>query len=158
MRPLAVVAPAVLVPALFDPPPIVVALLAGACGFAVAGLIPVANGLFVQALPDGYRARAFGVMASGAQIIQGAAVLATGALAERFSIPSVVGAWSAAGVLLMLLAVLTWPRPAVVEAAVEAARVESDAAAPGERGGHTPARGPAGDRPGERSRRRHAVT
>ncbi|SCF31554.1 MFS-type transporter involved in bile tolerance, Atg22 family [Micromonospora chaiyaphumensis] len=160
MRPLAVIAPAVLVPALLDPPPIVVALLAAACGFAVAGLIPVANGLFVQVLPDGYRARAFGVMASGTQIIQGAAVLATGALAERFAIPSVVGAWSAAGVLLMVLAVLTWPRPATIEAAVEAARVESGAtAAKGERCGHSPVRGStAGDRPGERSRRRHAVT
>lgn len=160
MRPLAVIAPAVLVPALLDPPPIVVALLAAACGFAVAGLIPVANGLFVQALPDGYRARAFGVMASGTQIIQGAAVLATGALAERFTIPSVVGLWSAAGVLLMLLAVLTWPHPGTIEAAVEVARAESAAtAAMAGRGTHTPARATAvGDRAGERSRRRHAVT
>ncbi len=159
MRPLAVIAPAVLVPALLDPPPVVVALLAAACGFAVAGLIPVANGLFVQALPEGYRARAFGVMASGTQIIQGAAVLATGALAERFAIPSVVGVWSAAGVLLMLLAVLTWPRPATVEAAVAAARAESAATAARDgSGGHTPGRGLAGDRSGDRSRRRHAVT
>ena len=63
------------------------------CGFAVAGLLPVANGLFVQALPDGYRARAFGVMASGMQIIQGVAVLVTGLLAERFSSRS----WWASG-------------------------------------------------------------
>ncbi|MFU8852781.1 MFS transporter [Micromonospora sp. SL1-18] len=121
IRPLAILAPAVLVPALLDPPPLMVALLAAACGFAVGGLIPMANGLFVRALPEGYRARAFGVMASGMQIIQGAAVLATGALAERFTIPVVVGAWSVAGVILMLVAAAAWPHPQTVEAAVEAA-------------------------------------
>ncbi|PWR16034.1 MFS transporter [Micromonospora sicca] len=121
MRPLAVLAPAALVPALLDPPPAVVAVLAAACGFAVAGLLPVANGLFVRALPDGYRARAFGVMASGIQIIQGVAVLTTGLLAERFPIPAVVGTWSAAGVVLMLAAALAWPSREAVDAAVEAA-------------------------------------
>ncbi len=132
IRPLAILAPAVLVPALLDPPPLMVALLAGACGFAVGGLMPMANGLFVRALPDGYRARAFGVMASGTQIIQGAAVLATGALAERFAIPLVVGGWSAAGLLLMLAAAVAWPRPQTVEAAVEAAQAApSEAAAAG---------------------------
>ena len=65
--------------------------------------MPVANGLFVQALPNGFRARAFGVMATGVQVIQGAAVLVTGLLAERFPIPIVVGLWSAAGVVLMVL-------------------------------------------------------
>ncbi|MFI5836873.1 MFS transporter [Micromonospora sp. NPDC051300] len=151
---LAVVAPAVLVPSLLDPPPAVVALLAGACGFAVGGLVPVANGLFVQALPDGYRARAFGVMASGTQIIQGASVLATGALAERFTIPTVVGLWSAAGVLLMLAAAITWPRPATIAAAVETARSESAPCS-----AQAPQRGPAaGDRGREHGRHRHAVT
>ncbi|MFG1676930.1 MFS transporter [Micromonospora sp. NPDC049282] len=151
---LAVLAPAVLVPSLLDPPPAVVALLAGACGFAVGGLVPVANGLFVQALPDGFRARAFGVMASGTQIIQGASVLATGALAERFGIPTVVGLWSAAGVLLMLVTAVTWPRPSTIEAAVETARAESAAGS-----AHPPQRGPApGDRGREHNRHRHAVT
>ncbi len=79
----------------------VVALLAAVCGFAVAGILPVSNGLFVQALPNGFRARAFGVMATGLQVIQGAAVLVTGLLAERFPIPVVVGVWSTAGVVLM---------------------------------------------------------
>ncbi|GAB3089131.1 MFS transporter [Micromonospora schwarzwaldensis] len=154
MPPLAVLAPAVLVPALLDPPPAVVALLAAACGFAVGGIVPVANGLFVQALPDGYRARAFGVMASGTQIIQGASVLATGALAERFTIPTVVGLWSAAGVLLMLVAAVTWPRRATIEAAVETARAESVAGS-----AHPAAREPAGgDRGREHARHRHAVT
>ncbi|MEU3455701.1 MFS transporter [Micromonospora sp. NPDC006766] len=122
IRPLAVLAPVVLVPAILDPPPLMVALLAAACGFAVGALMPMANGLFVRALPEGYRARAFGVMASGTQVIQGAAVLATGALAERFAIPVVVGGWSAAGVLLMLVAASAWPRPQTVEAAVKAAQ------------------------------------
>ncbi|MEO3779740.1 MFS transporter [Micromonospora sp. B11E3] len=122
IRPLAVLAPLTLVPALLDPPPLVVALLAGLCGFAVAGLLPVANGLFVRALPNGYRARAFGVMATGVQVTQGAAVLVTGLLAERVAIPTVVGVWSAAGVLLMVLTVTAWPRRETIDAAVEAAR------------------------------------
>jgi MFS family permease len=121
MRPLAVLAPLTLVPALFDPPPLVVALLAAGCGFAVAGMLPMANGLFVQALPNGFRARAFGVMATGVQVIQGIAVLVTGLLAEQFPIPVVVGVWSAAGVLLMAVASLRWPDRQTVEAAVAAA-------------------------------------
>lgn len=161
MRPLAVLAPAALVPALLDPPPAVVALLAAACGFAVAGLLPVANGLFVRALPNGYRARAFGVMASGMQIIQGVAVLTTGLLAERFSIPVVVGIWSAAGVVLMLAAALAWPSREAVDAAVEAAgRAESAGTVPHTRRQRTmeQATGAVDDRPGERGRRSHAVT
>ena len=171
MRPLAVLAPAVLVPALLDPPPLVVAALAGACGFAVAGLLPVANGLFVRALPDGYRARAFGVMASGVQIIQGLAVLVTGLLAERFAIPGVVGTWSAVGTLLMIAAALTWPSRESVDAAIEKA---TRANAAGEEANRATAAGeaasagrrtrtPAGpervdERPGERGRPSHAVT
>ncbi|SCL41748.1 hypothetical protein GA0074692_6477 [Micromonospora pallida] len=122
IRPFAVLAPLVLVPALFDPPPGVVALLVAVCGFSVAGLLPVANGLFVRALPDGYRARAFGVMATGMQVIQGFAVIVTGLLAERFSIPGVVGLWSAAGVLLMLVVVARWPSAAAFDAAIAAAK------------------------------------
>ncbi|MGC4773369.1 MFS transporter [Micromonospora sp. DT44] len=121
MRPLAVLAPLALVPALFDPPPLVVALLAALCGFAVAGMLPMANGLFIRALPAGFRARAFGVMATGVQVIQGLAVLVTGLLAERFPIPVVVGLWSAAGVLLMAVAALRWPSRQTVEEAVAAA-------------------------------------
>ncbi|MGC5020608.1 MFS transporter [Micromonospora sp. DT47] len=161
LRPLAVAAPLVLVPALLDPPPTVVALLAAACGFAVAGMLPTANGLFVRALPNGYRARAFGVMATGVQVIQGAAVLITGLLADRFSVPMVVGLWSAAGVLLMLATALRWPDGATVDTAVEAAERANGSPVPEDR-----ARTPAGARPrpgqpdrapGERSRS-HAVT
>ncbi|MET0415724.1 MAG: MFS transporter, partial [Actinoplanes sp.] len=54
MRPLAVLSPLALVPAVLDPSPLVVALLSAVCGFAVAGMLPMANGLFVQALPNGF--------------------------------------------------------------------------------------------------------
>ncbi|MGC4892996.1 MFS transporter [Micromonospora sp. DT31] len=155
IRPLMVLAPATLVPALLNPSPAVVAVLAAGCGFAVGGLIPVANGLFVQALPDGYRARAFGVMATGTQVIQGTAVLATGALAERYSVPSVVGVWSATGVLIMGAAAFAWPRPGEIDAAIETARAESSAAGPA----HPATRAPAsGDQGHEQGRPRHAVT
>ncbi|MGN9812640.1 MFS transporter [Micromonospora sp. BQ11] len=171
MRPLAVLAPLVLVPSLLDPPPVVVALLAAACGFAVAGLLPVANGLFVQALPNGFRARAFGVMATGVQVIQGLAVLVTGLLAERFSIPLVVGLWSLAGVVLMSVTALSWPSRATIDAAVASARFARRNDAP-DAAGTAPAATstaragsgcllPVDDpvaRPGEPGRHRHAVT
>ncbi|WFE46826.1 MFS transporter [Verrucosispora sp. WMMD1129] len=161
LRPLAVGAPLALVPALLDPPPVVVALLAAICGFAVAGLIPTANGLFVQALPDGFRARAFGVMATGMQVIQGAAVLVTGLLAERFPIPLVVGVWSVAGVLLMSIVALRWPDQQTVAASVDAARAASvasaDATAPAGSSGDTSAEDPGPGHVGP-GRPRHAVT
>ncbi|MEV1289698.1 MFS transporter [Micromonospora sp. NPDC049679] len=131
IRPFAVLAPLALVPALFDPPPLVVAGLAAVCGFAVAGLMPVANGLFVQALPHGFRARAFGVMATGTQVMQGIAVFTTGLLADRFSIPVVVGFWSVAGVLVMALAATQWPSAERFNAAIAAAsRVSAPPAQP----------------------------
>lgn len=159
MRPLAVLAPLVLVPALFDPSPLVVALLAALCGFAVAGMLPMANGLFVQALPDGFRARAFGVMATGVQVIQGLSVLVTGLLSERFPIPVVVGLWSAAGVVLMGVAVLRWPDRQMVDDAIAAATA-ANAEPPHEP--DSPVRdGTAAGTPEPRSgdgHRRHAVT
>ncbi|CCH20858.1 MFS transporter [Micromonospora lupini] len=158
MRPLAVFSPLVLVPALFDPPPLVVALLAALCGFAVAGMMPMANGLFVQALPDGFRARAFGVMATGVQVIQGFAVLATGLLAERFSIPVVVGVWSAAGVLLMTIAALRWPDKQTVDDAIARAAAANAEPTP-DPGGTAVGATPTGAhlRPAD-GPRRHAVT
>ncbi|WP_344750739.1 MFS transporter, partial [Micromonospora olivasterospora] len=157
IRPLAVLAPLMLVPALLDPPPLVVALLAALCGFAVAGLLPVANGLFVRALPNGYRARAFGVMATGVQVTQGAAVLVTGLLAERIDIPTVVGGWSVAGVLLMLLTVAAWPSRETVDAAVEAA---GNGTPPAVARPRQVAEGepPVGGMPGERGRTSHTVS
>ncbi|MCO1599168.1 MFS transporter [Micromonospora sp. RHAY321] len=159
MRPLAIFAPLALVPALFDPPPLVVALLAALCGFAVAGMLPMANGLFVQALPGEFRARAFGVMATGVQVTQGLAVLITGVLAERFSIPLVVGVWSAAGVLLMVVASLRWPDHQTVASTIAAASAANAASPAGQAGpapGGTQA-GPPEPRTGD-GRRRHAVS
>ncbi|MFC8301848.1 MFS transporter [Micromonospora orduensis] len=157
MRPLAVLAPLALVPALLNPAPPVVALLAALCGFAVAGMLPMANGLFVQALPAEFRARAFGVMATGVQVIQGIAVLATGLLADRFSIPVVVGVWSAAGVLLMLVASLRWPDRQTVDSAIAAA-VAANAEQAANRGDRPSAGTPVADPQAGTGRRRHALS
>ncbi|HEX6970126.1 MAG TPA: MFS transporter [Micromonosporaceae bacterium] len=149
IRPFAVAAPLALVPAVLNPPPVVVALLASACGFAVAGMLPAANALFVQCLPNGFRARAFGVMATGVQVIQGAAVLVTGMLSEMFSIPLVVGVWSLAGVVLVAVAASTWPQPAHIEMVIaQVSRENADAAAaPSDKAGD--GRDPAPARPSQ---------
>jgi Major Facilitator Superfamily len=109
MRPLAVLVPLTLVPAVFAPSTTVVVILAGGCGFAMGALGPVANGQFVQRVPNEFRARAFGVVQAGVQLLQGAAVLVTGALAEKVPVPMVVGLWSLAGLGLMLFIVLREP-------------------------------------------------
>jgi len=109
LRPLAVVTPLALVPSVLNPPVFVVAGLALISGFAIGALVPVANREFVMALPNAYRARAFGVVQGGLQLLQGAAVLLTGALALRVQLPLVVGLWSLGGVVLMLLLSLNWP-------------------------------------------------
>jgi MFS family permease len=127
IRPFAILAPLSLVPALLGPPVAVIVAMAALCGFAVAGMMPALNGLFVQALPDGYRARAFGVMQAGVQIMQGLAVLGTGLLASRFDLPTVVGLWSLAGVLLVAVAAAKWPRPQQFAAAITAAADQSRA-------------------------------
>jgi MFS family permease len=113
VRPLAVLGPLCMVPALFNPSAPVVALLACGAGVCYAGLLPTANGLFVQALPVGYRARAFGVMQTGLQLMKGASVLFTGWLASYFPLPTVVGVWSAFGVVLLFGVVSLWPAPSV---------------------------------------------
>jgi MFS family permease len=121
IRPFAVLAPLVLVPALAAPPVPVVALLTMLSGVAQGGLMPTLNTEFVLALPHGFRARAFGVVQQGLQVSQGGAVLLTGALANRSSVPLVVGLWSVAGVCLMLLMALRWPRAQTVTGAIDAA-------------------------------------
>jgi Major Facilitator Superfamily len=123
IRPFAIVAPLALVAALLRPNVYGVAALAATSGFAVAALLPAANGLFVQALPNEVRARAFGVMQSGVQLSQGLAVFVTGALATRYSLPAVVGYWGVGGALLMLVASLTWPRREAVTAEINLAKL-----------------------------------
>jgi MFS family permease len=127
IRPLAVLAPLAMVPALLNPSAPVIAVLALVCGFAVAGLFPSANGLFVRALPDVFRARAFGIMQSGVQIIQGVAIFTCGALADRFTLPIVVGIWSLGGVLVMLVASAQWPSQPRFTAAFQAADLANSA-------------------------------
>jgi len=119
IRVFAVIAPLALVPAVTSPGVLGVIAMTVICGFAVAGMMPATNALFVQALPNGFRARAFGVMQSGVQVTQGIAVLATGLLAGAFPLPVVVGLWSLAGVGLMLVVASRWPRQEVFTAAIE---------------------------------------
>ena len=124
IRPFAVIAPLALVPALTAPSAPVVALMAMVSGFAVAGLLPTLNGMFVLALRHGYRARAFGVMQGGLQLSQGGAVLLTGLLADHFPLPTVVGLWSVGGAVLMLVVVSRWPSATSFNAAIAAATDE----------------------------------
>jgi MFS family permease len=138
IQPFAVLGPLALVPAFVQPSVAVLALMCVICGFSVAGMMPAANGLFVQALPAGYRARAFGVMQGGVQVMQGVAVLATGVLADRYDIPSVVGGWSLAGVLLLAIIWLRWPSPGAVADAITAASAQPVPAPPHLRPGRRP--------------------
>ena len=117
--PFAVLAPLVLVPALTAPPVPVVVLLTMLSGVAQGGLMPTLNTQFVLTLPHGYRARAFGVMQQGLQVCQGGAVLITGVLAEHSSVPLVVGLWSVAGVISMMLLAGRWPRTTSADAVPE---------------------------------------
>jgi MFS family permease len=123
----ALAVPASLVPAVIGPPVQGVVVLSFICGVAAAGLIPATNGLFVQALPDGYRARAFGVMKSGIQVVQGFAVFVTGLLAERFELTTVVGVWGMVGVGLVAGAVLIWPDPQRITAEIAKVTAANDA-------------------------------
>jgi MFS family permease len=114
--------PVALVPALFNPGATVVYAVSFVSGVVAAGLVPPTNALFVQALPDAYRARAFGVMKSGMQVLQGIPVFVTGWLADHYFLPKVVGLWGLAGVGLMTIIVVVWPRREEIDA--EVARVK----------------------------------
>ncbi|HEY8473341.1 MAG TPA: MFS transporter [Natronosporangium sp.] len=111
---LAVLSPLALVPAIGNPQLAIVVAMTVASGVAMAGMTPTLNGLFVQALPNGFRARAYGVMNSGMQVIQGFAIISTGLLvgiAGNDRLHLVVGFWSLAGVLVMLALAIRWPKP-----------------------------------------------
>lgn len=125
IRPFAVAVPLALVPALLEPQVLGICVMALVCGFAVAAMVPAASGFFAQVLPDGYRARAFGVMQMGLQLSQGAGVFVVGVLADQASLPRVIGWWSLFGVGLTLLAVTLWPRRDRFEDAVASVAARS---------------------------------
>lgn len=125
VRPLSIASVLALVPALAAPDMPVIALLILLSGVAQGGIMPTLNGLFVLALPHGYRARAFGVMQGGLQITQGGAVLLTGYIAQRSDVPVTVGLWSVAGALMLVAVAARWPRPAVFSRAIAAAAAAS---------------------------------
>lgn len=109
LLPFSLAVPAVLIPALLKPGLPGVAIMALLCGIAVTGVLPTSNALFVQVMPNGYRARAFGVMQMGIQLTQGAGIFAAGILAERLGPPIAVGVWSAFGLLVMVGIAVRWP-------------------------------------------------
>jgi MFS family permease len=125
VRPLSIAAALALVPVLAAPDVPVIALFILFSGIAQGGIMPTLNGLFVLALPHGYRARAFGVMQGGLQISQGGALLLTGSIAEHFGVPVTVGLWSVAGALMLVAIAAHWPRPAAFSRAIAAAAAAS---------------------------------
>lgn len=86
--PLAVLSVAVLIPAAIVTWLPVVLLLFLVSGFGVSFIIPL-NVMVVQAIPASLRARAFGVVSTGIQAVQGLAIVAAGLVAE-FLGPSIV--------------------------------------------------------------------
>lgn len=129
IRPMAVATPLVLVPALFEPPLVVVCLMGFLVGAFVAGILPTTNRMFVQALPNTHRARAFGVMQSGMQLLQGGSIAVVGALAHPASeVPRMIGLWSLACVgLVVVVAVMVWPPQERFAAAIERAKALNEA-------------------------------
>jgi predicted MFS family arabinose efflux permease len=125
IRPLAVLVPLALIPAVLQPPFEVVLLLGLVAGFGNAVLMPL-NGLFVQVLPNPYRARAFGIMQGGMQVLHAAAVMLTGAIAGRFPVPVVVGVWSFAGMALIVFAAARWPSGGIIDGEIEQAKLVNE--------------------------------
>ncbi|BCJ29077.1 MFS transporter [Actinocatenispora sera] len=128
IRPLAALVPLSLVAALLSPPLPVVMVLTALTGFAMSVIIP-ANGLFVQALPNGYRARAFGVMQGGLQLVQGGAIVLAGAVADHVGVARTVGLWSLLGLLVMGLVSMLWPKSGTFDKAFAETRARNEAAA-----------------------------
>lgn len=94
----------VLLPVFLDPPWWAAVAISFVGGFASAGVLAPANALFVRALPDGYRARAFSVMQSGIMVAYVVVIFLTGWLIERFGVPMALGALGVAGFVLTVLA------------------------------------------------------
>jgi MFS family permease len=123
IRPMAVVTPLSLVPALLHPALPVVVVMTVFAGASLAITLPAGNGLFVQVLPPAFRARAFGVMQSGVHLLQGGAIVLTGWLATSYSLPDVVGYFGIAGLGATVLIIASWPAKATIADAIAANKV-----------------------------------
>jgi MFS family permease len=105
-----------LVPVALDPSlPVVLGLLVF-CGAASAFQVDL-NAAFMQAVPPAFRARAFGVAAGGLQVVQGAAIAVSGALADRFEPSLVVGACGLVGATAAWATLAGWPTEREMEEA-----------------------------------------
>ncbi|GGQ78327.1 MFS transporter [Couchioplanes azureus] len=128
VRPFAVLVPLALALTMWAPSAAVVAILVVISGIAQGVLMPTLNGVFVLALPHGYRARAFGVMQGGMQLTQGLALVVSGALAQHWTIPLVVGWWSLGGLALMAALAARWRSHTATTGAASAATPAETAA------------------------------
>lgn len=117
--PLALASCAVLVPAAVHPPLWVLAILLAVAGFCNCYCV-VLNPLFGRAVPNQYRARAFGVAISGLCAGQGLAMLGAGLLAGFFTPSAVVAVSGALGTGAIAVVAARWrtvtpaPEPAPV--------------------------------------------
>jgi MFS family permease len=127
MRPMLVLAVASLIPVLFAPPVLASAGLVLISGVCQGGVMPKLNAQFVLILPDGYRARAFGVVQAGLQFANFAGIALPGLFTGWLSVPVVVGLWAVLGLLLMLLMIVRWPSPGQFRAAAAANATNLDA-------------------------------
>ena len=132
IRPLTVLAALALVPAVVAPPPPAVAVLVVLSGVAQGIVSPTLNSRFVLILPHGYRARAYGVVQTGMQLSQFAAVMVTGLLADHFWLPLVVGLWSIGGTAAMIALGARWPSETKFAAATDSAAASNASARSGE--------------------------
>jgi MFS family permease len=118
IRPFAITVPIALTLALLDPSVAGAAAIGFVIGVAVTGLFLPANGLYAQALPTQFRARAFGVFQFGAQLVQAVGLLVTGVLCDHFPLHVVIGAWGAMGIVLMIGAAAIWPATDQIDGAL----------------------------------------
>jgi MFS family permease len=139
LRPLAVLVPTALVPVFLTHSVAVIGVLSLISSFGAAGLNAPANGLFVQALPAEFRARAFGVMQSGLALFQGSGLLAAGYIASHVQVSTAVTIFSIVGVAVMIAISVVWPSTEHVDEAIASVRARNAvtiAAADGHRPRH----------------------
>ena len=118
IRPLILLAPLSLVVTLLDPSGPWIVVIAFVCNLSLASLSPL-NATFVQAVPDGYRARSFSVMQSGMALLQGGAIFCAGLLAQSsLTVSQSVGLWGLAGTVIVLILLWRWPSSQAFDDAV----------------------------------------